>query len=149
MVDDVKADARRLSLAEDDFDRVGLSVGDEGDLGGRAGLAVQRDLRDAAGRAARVFDRELVARRVGAEGDLVARPRAGDAGVQVQRRAAETEAQDPFHARAVHPDGRAGVPGPPTAPDVPDLRVDAGRGDVRLDLVAVEARPGARVIDRD
>ncbi len=66
----------------------------------------------------------------------------------MQRRAAQPEAQDPLEARAVHPAGRAGVPGPSPASHVRALGVDVGGGDVGLDLVAVESRARGRVVDR-
>jgi hypothetical protein len=46
------------------------------------------------------------------------------------------DAQDALDAGAVHPRRRARVPGPAAAPDVRRHRVDVGRHDVRLDLVA-------------
>ena len=60
----------------------------------------------------------------------------------------ELEAEDPLDPGLVHPTAGARVPGPPTAAGVRRLGVDVGRHDVRLDLVAVEAGGGARVIDR-
>ena len=72
----------------------------------------------------------------------------GMQGSMTQRRAAQTESEDPLETRPIHPSGRAGVPGPAAAADVGGLGVDIGAGDVRFDLVAVNAGARAGVIDR-
>ena len=105
--------------------------------------------RDAAGDAARVLDRDLVARGVVAEGDLeAAATRAGCTGRDGATAPRRRKPEDPLEPGAVHPARRAGVPGPAAAPDVRRLGVDVGGDDVGLDLVAVDARARARVVDR-
>ena len=61
-----------------------------------------------------------------AEDDLEAGPRPRDAGIERRASRPQAEAEDPLEARAVHPAGRAGVPGPAAAPDVRRLGVDVG-----------------------
>src|SRR5215471_13127147 len=136
-------------LSQYDSYLVCLSVIGERDLARAAGddLAVELDTRDAFARAARVFDRELVPRRVIAKGHGVTRPGVRDARIQVQRGATQAETEDGLDAGTVHPSRRAGVPGPAAAPDVRSLGVDVRGGDVRLDFVSMEPGPGRGVVD--
>ena len=60
----------------------------------------------------------------------------------------QAEAEDPLDAGAVHPARRPRVPRPAAAPHVRRHGVDVGGGDVGLDLVAMDARARAGVVDR-
>src|SRR6266481_2183350 len=99
----------------------------------RERVAVQFDLAHSATNAARVFDRDFIARRAVSIRNLEARPIAGDARIDQKRFAAETKAQYPLDTRAIHPSGRARVPGPSSTTLMRRHRVHVGACDVRLD----------------
>ena len=69
-------------------------------------------------------------------------------GFDEEQFAAFAHSQDAFESGAIHPSGRAGVPGPAAAPDMGRFRVDVGGQDVRLDFVRVHARAAGRPIHR-
>src|SRR5208282_507613 len=111
-------------------------------------LAVELDAANSATYAARVFDRDLVARRAESIGNLEAGPPGRYAWIDHQRLTAQSKSQYPLEPRAIHPYRRARVPGPSSAPDVRGHRVDVGACDVRLDLVAMDSGARVSVIDR-
>lgn len=76
--------------AEGDADTVRRAVTGEGEARAarRQKTSIDLDSGDAARHPAGVLDRDLVARRVIAERDLEARPRARDAGIEMENRAA-------------------------------------------------------------
>src|SRR5674476_163067 len=94
-----------LGLAEDDPDLVRCAVVLERDRGTSARQHLSVELRRCHPEtdALRVLYDDLVSGGVVAEVDLVARPGAGDARIEQQRRAAQTESQDPLDAGLVHP----------------------------------------------
>src|SRR5262249_59315979 len=94
------------------------------------------------------LDCYLVARRVIAERDLEAAPRARDARIQVEEVAAQAEPENPLDADAIHPARRPGVPGPPATTDVGRRRVDVSGGDLRLHPVTIDSRARAGLGDR-
>ena len=118
------------------------------DLASRDRSTVQGEARDAPHDAMGILDDQSVAGRVIAKEDLESRPCPRNARVHVQCLAAQAKPEDGFHSRAIHPAGRSGVPGPTAAARVRPLRVDVAGHHVRLDLVPVEARARARVVDR-
>ena len=69
-------------------------------------------------------------------------------GSRRRRSPSQTQSQDALDAGALHPSGRAGVPGPAAASDMRRRRIDIGGDDVGLDLVAVDIGPRAGVVDR-
>src|SRR5207247_9515940 len=83
-----------------------------------------------------------------AEPELEASPRAGNAGIEVQDRAAQPEPKEPLDPGAIHPACGARIPRPATTTDVRVFGIDVGGGDIGLDLVPMDARPGARAVDR-
>src|SRR5664279_3374073 len=127
-------------LAEDDPDLVRMAVVGERDrgAGARQDSAVQFDRCHPATDSLRVLDDDLVLGRVITEVDLVARPGAGNAGIEQEGRSPQSESEDPLDAGLVHPSRRSGVPGPTAAADVRRFRVDVSRHDVRLDLVTLD-----------
>src|SRR5205085_3560424 len=104
--------------------------------------------RDTATYARRVLDFDAIARPTITVVDLIFAPPARDTWRKLQTLAAQTEAENEFQPRAIHPTGRACVPRPAAAPRVRPDRIDIGRRDVRLDLVLVQARARRGVIDR-
>ncbi len=95
-----------------------------------------------------VLDRDRVAGSFEAPFDGVARPRRRDARVQREGSAPARESEDPLQPDAIHPAGRAGVPGPAAAPAMRWVVVDVPRDGVGLGLVLLDLRGGARVVDR-
>ena len=65
----------------------------------------------------------------------------------MQQRAPQTEPQNPLDAGPIHPPCGPGVPRPSAAADVRRFGINIGGDDVGLDLVAVNASAGARMID--
>ena len=59
----------------------------------------------------------------------------------------KTKAKNRFDAGSIHPPGRSSVPGPSAASDMRRFRIDIGGCDVRLDLITMNACPGAGVVD--
>src|SRR5207244_3630838 len=105
---------------------------------------VHTQRRDPSHYPARVLHPDRVPCRVIPEGDLVRWPRARDARIEMERRAAQPEPEDRLDRGAVHPPGRPRVPGPSPAPHVRWLGLDVGGDHVRPDLVPRDARPPAR-----
>src|ERR1700683_5167861 len=79
---------------------------------------IELDANDAAANAGGVLHLDVVARGPGSEDDFKTRPCFWDAWVEDQRRSPQTEPEDLFETCAVHPSGRAGVPGPSAASDM-------------------------------
>src|SRR6185503_7780097 len=73
---------------------------------------------DSAADSTRVLDRDLVSRRAVAENVLEFPPSSRNAGFEDERSGTPAKSENPLQARTIHPSGRAGVPGPSTAPDV-------------------------------
>ena len=83
------------------------------------------------------FRPDLVARGAVAEDDLEAGPCPRNAGIEKQATCPAPETPESIRGRAVHPSGRAGVPGPSAAPDMRRHGIEIGADDIGLDLVAV------------
>src|ERR1700733_2574766 len=109
--------------------------------------AVERRPHDAAVHPVRVLHHDAVARCAVLVGDLETGPSARDAGLDDEDAAAQTDAQYCLHGGAVHPTGGTRVPGPAAAPDMLGSGIDIGAYDVGLDLVSMNARASAGVID--
>ena len=65
-----------------------------------------------------IVDADVELRRTAAERDLEARPGLGMQGSRWSAAPRQAQAQDLFDSGAMHPSGRAGVPGPAAAPDM-------------------------------
>src|SRR5579863_10249494 len=109
--------------------------------------AVERCAHDAAAHPVRIHHHDSVARCAISIRDLVSGPCAGDAGLDDEGPAPQTDAHYCLHGGAVHPTGGTRVPGPAAAPDMLGGRVNVGAYDVGLDLVAMDAGASAGVID--
>ena len=72
---------------------------------------------------------------------LELRPLGGKAWLESQPAALEPESQQRLQDQAIHPAGRARVPGPAAAAGVRRDGVDVGGDDVRLDLVGRDRLP--------
>ena len=81
------------------------------------------------------------------EPGFVARPLGRNAGIDHQDGAFAANAQDPFDPGAVHPAGRARVPGPAAPAHVGRDRIHVGGDDVGLDLVALGRRRCQGMVD--
>src|ERR1019366_8839666 len=79
--------------------------------------------------------------------DLEARPATGYAGTDPKHGSAHLESQDPLDCRAIHPGRRSGVPGPAASADVRGRRIHIRTDHIGLDLVALNVRGRARMID--
>src|SRR5262249_44165782 len=79
--------------------------------------------------------------------DLESGPMGRDAGVEAEPVTAAVQTEDRLEDGRVEPGGGAGVPSPAAAADVRRAAVDVARDDVRLDLVAVDARGVLGVTD--
>src|SRR5450756_2570045 len=115
--------------------------------GGVGGRSIELGARHAAAAALRVLYLDRVARLSEAPFDGVARPRRRDARVQREEGPSAREPEDPLQPHAICPAGRAGVPGPASAPAMRWMVVDVPRDGVRLGLVLLDRCGGARVID--
>src|SRR5262245_63733619 len=102
---------RASGSAEDDADAVCRAVVRERDAGAGQRLIVERDGRDSTRHPARVLDCYLVARRVIAERDLEAAPRARDARIHVEEVAAQAEPENPLDADGIRAARRPAGPG--------------------------------------
>src|SRR5450432_793313 len=99
--------------------------------------AVELRSDDTTAHAAWVLESYVVAGRVVSKYYSEARPCPRYAWIQVQRPALQTEPEDPFEARPVHPSGRPGVPGPSATSDMGGRGIEVGAGDIGLDFVAL------------
>src|ERR1700730_3069433 len=115
----------------------------------RQRVAVYLDASDTTADSVWVLDRDVVARGVISEGDFEVSPGLRHARIKKQRRATQTNSENPLEAHTIHPSARTGVPGPSTAPDVRGLCVYVATGHVWLHLVAINRGTRTRVIYRD
>src|SRR5271170_6777711 len=81
------------------------------------------------------------------ESNFEVSPTLRDAGIDEERRAAQTKSEDPLETRQIHPSSRARVPRPAAAPYMRRLRIYVAAGDVGFYLVAMNAGARAGVID--
>src|SRR5271154_4309006 len=110
-------------------------------------LAIQLDAKNATADSLRIFDCDVVPRRMVSESNFEMLPTLRDAGIDEERRAAQTKSEDPLETRPIHPSSRARVPRPAAAPYMRRLRIYVAAGDVGFYLVAMNAGARAGVID--
>src|SRR5665213_2685102 len=108
--------------------------------------AIELHSQDTAADAAWVLDPYVVAGGVIVKHYPKARPRFWYAWVEEQGRSLQVESENPLEASAVHPSGRAGVPGPSATSDIGGRGIEVTASDVGLDLVAVNCVGRARMI---
>src|SRR5580692_2701283 len=111
-------------------------------------FAVELDAGNTATNAMRILDGNLVPGGMVAENDFEVSPALWNAGINVQSCPTQMKSEYPLESRPIHPSGRAGVPSPAAAPNMCWFVIYVAAGNVRLNLVAVNAGTRARVIDR-
>src|SRR5579872_387852 len=110
-------------------------------------LAIELDASNTAANPVRILDLDDVSCRAISENDFEMPPGFWDAGVNNHRRATPTKPEYPFETRPIHPSGGTGVPGPAATPDMSRLGIDIAAGNVRFNLIAMDAGTCAGVID--
>ena len=109
--------------------------------------AIQRGAGDAAAHAAGIVHPDKVARRSMQVGGFETSPAVRNAGLDRQLLAPQMDPQNAFHRGAVHPTGRAGVPGPSAAAVVRSRGIHVGAHHVGFNLVALDGVFVQSVID--
>ena len=137
---DVRVSRRSLlGLAQNNPDCVrGAVICQEDGRAAADGFAVDFDGLDALADVVGVEDFNFVAAGVIAEGQVIVRPVAGDAGVHEKRGSAQAKSENPFNARAVHPSRGAGVPGPAAAAGVRLHRINIARQNVGFYFITLD-----------
>ena len=111
-------------------------------------LAVQLDRADAATRASRVVDKNVVRRRLMAIAQFKSGPARRNARLHPKGAAPQLEAQNRFNRDAVQPTRRTGVPRPPAAPRVRRGAIHVRAHHVRLNFVALHVLSRRGMVDR-